>query len=133
MYKLDPDVVRWGLHLLDVCSLSNNGSPETLTCYENDLSESVTVEEGFSHPTSSVVDEGFCYPTHSVVENDEVIAHALQEELSKLATVETSETTSAIEERENESILTQDWLGHSKRLLISGMRNPWLCLFFLFT
>ncbi|XP_073122863.1 OVARIAN TUMOR DOMAIN-containing deubiquitinating enzyme 12-like [Henckelia pumila] len=123
MYKLDPDVVRWGLHLLDVCSLSNNGSPETLTCYENDLSQSVTVEEGFSDPTSCVVDEGFCYPTHSVVENDEVIAHALQEELSRLATAEASETASAMEENENESILSQDWLGHSKRFLNSGENN----------
>ncbi|KZV42358.1 hypothetical protein F511_17847 [Dorcoceras hygrometricum] len=123
MSKLDPDMVRWGLHLLDVCSISNNGSPDTLTCYENDFSQSVTVEEGFCYPTSSVVDEGLCYPTHSVVENDEVIAHALQEELSRLATAEASETETAMEEHQNDSIHSQDWPGHSERFLNSGENN----------
>lgn len=57
MYQPDHDVVRWGLHLIDVCSLSNN-TPETVTCYETDLSwtESVT--------------EGFCNPPHSFEENE---------------------------------------------------------------
>ncbi|KAK6137924.1 hypothetical protein DH2020_028337 [Rehmannia glutinosa] len=106
-YKLDPDVVRWGLHLIDVCSLTNNGSPQTVTCYETDLSRTDSVKEGF------------CNPTHSVVENDEVIAHALQEELSRLADAEKLGSSSS-EEHQKASILAQDWLGPSGRHFNSG-------------
>ncbi|GFP97010.1 otu domain-containing protein ddb_g0284757 [Phtheirospermum japonicum] len=77
-YQLDPDFVRWGLHLIDVCSLSNDGSPQTLTCYENDISRTESVTEGFYNPTCSFV------------ESDEIIALALQEELSKLAASDAS-------------------------------------------
>ncbi|KAI3470486.1 hypothetical protein Pfo_027149 [Paulownia fortunei] len=101
MYQLDPDVVRWGLHLIDVCSLANNGSPQTVTCYEKDLSRTDSMKEGF------------CHPTHSVVENDEVIAHALQEELSRLAAAEASGSASSEEQNQKASILAQDWLGPS--------------------
>ncbi|GFP91851.1 otu domain-containing protein 5-a [Phtheirospermum japonicum] len=102
MHQLDPDVVRWGLnHLIDVCSLTNNGSPQTVTCYEEDLSWTASVDEGFS-----------C-PRHSIVENDEIIAQALQEELSKLAVAEASGSTSSEEQRQKASFLAQDWLGHS--------------------
>ncbi|KAK6136190.1 hypothetical protein DH2020_030081 [Rehmannia glutinosa] len=100
-YQIDPDVVRWGLHLIDVCSLSNNGSPETLTCYEKDLSWTESVKEGF------------CNPTCSFVENDEVIAHALQEELSRIAASDASGFTYAGKQHQEESILAQDWLGRS--------------------
>ncbi|KAL6504079.1 hypothetical protein OROGR_026002 [Orobanche gracilis] len=103
MHQLDPDVVRWGLHLLDVCSLSDNGSPLTVTCYEEDLTRTGSVKEGFS------------YPTYSVVENDEVIAQALQEELSKLDAAEDSRFVSSEEQHHKASILAQSWLGHSGR------------------
>lgn len=51
MYQHDPDV-RWGLHLVDVCSLSN-GYPETVTCYEQDSSWTESVTEGFCNPAPS--------------------------------------------------------------------------------
>ncbi|KAL0402030.1 UNVERIFIED_CONTAM: OVARIAN TUMOR DOMAIN-containing deubiquitinating enzyme 9 [Sesamum latifolium] len=111
MYQLDPDVVRWGLHLIDVCSLSNDGSPQTLTCYEKDFSQ------------TKLVKEGFCNPTHSFVENDEVIAHALQEELSRVAAADASGFTSAGEQPQKELILAQDWLGPSGRDLSSGFHS----------
>ncbi|KAL6578086.1 hypothetical protein OROMI_010414 [Orobanche minor] len=103
MHQLDPDVVRWGLHLLDVCSLSDNGSPLTVTFYEEDLTRTGSVKEGFS------------YPTYSVVENDEVIAQALQEELSKLDAAEDSRFVSSEEQHHKASILAQSWLGPSGR------------------
>lgn len=103
MYELDPDVVRWGLHLIDVCSITSKGSPQTVTCYEEDLS------------TTNTVNEGFCSTTDSHVENDEVIAHALQEELSKLASTEASRSASSGEEHQEASILAQEWLGPSGR------------------
>ncbi|XP_059628334.1 OVARIAN TUMOR DOMAIN-containing deubiquitinating enzyme 9 isoform X2 [Cornus florida] len=99
-YELDPDVVRWGLHLLDVCSLSN--SPGSLTKYE-ELSQ---VE---------YVKEGYCETKHVNVENDEIIALALQEELSRVAASEASGSPHAGEDNLQASILAQDWLGPSKR------------------
>lgn len=112
MYDLDPDVVRWGLHLIDVCSLTNNGSPQTVTCYEKDLSRTDTVKEGF------------CSTKDCVVDNDEVIARALQEELSRLAVAEASGSASSGEQHQKASILAQDWLGPSGRHFSSGMENP---------
>ncbi|KAL7148257.1 hypothetical protein ABFS83_06G166000 [Erythranthe nasuta] len=100
MYEQDPDIVRWGLHLIDFCSLTNNGSPETVTCFENDLSSTGSVSEGL-----------LCSPkTRSYVENDEVIAHALQEELSKLDNEEALGFTSNGEHHQKASILAQDWI-----------------------
>lgn len=101
MYQVDPDVVRWGLHLIDVCSLSNDGSPRTVTFYQNDLSLTESVEEGF------------CTQTPYFVENDEVIAHALQEELSRLAAADASGFASAENELHRDSILDQDWRVHA--------------------
>ncbi|KAH6801699.1 Cysteine proteinases superfamily protein [Perilla frutescens var. frutescens] len=103
MYDLDPDVVRWGLHLIDVCSLANNGSPQTVTCYVEDSSKTDTLKEDF------------CSTAESLVENDKVIAQALQEELSRLADAEASESVSSGEQHQKASILAQDWLGPSGR------------------
>lgn len=73
MYEQDPDVVRWGLHLLDGCHIPCcGGSPGSTTHYEKDLSKVECVEEGY------------CETKCNEVENDEIIAHALQEELSRL-------------------------------------------------
>lgn len=117
MCELDPDVVRWGLHLIDVCSLTSKGSPQTVTCYEKDLS------------TTDTVNEGFCSATDSVVENDEVIAHALQEELSRLSSTEASGFTSSGGQNQEASILAQEWLGPSGRHSNSGLDNIDYCCF----
>lgn len=101
MYEPDPDMVRWGLHLLDVCSLTNNISQETVTCYDNDFSR---VE---------YVKEGYCEPIHSPVENDEMIARAYQEELSRLAASEALRSSDGHEEHQQELILGQDWNSNS--------------------
>uniref|UniRef100_A0A5B7AXF3 ubiquitinyl hydrolase 1 n=1 Tax=Davidia involucrata TaxID=16924 RepID=A0A5B7AXF3_DAVIN len=109
-YEQDPDVVRWGLHLLDVCSISNSGSPGASTKYE-DLPQVEYVEEGF---LGKYVEEGYYETKHDNLENDETIAHALQEELSRLAAVEASESPNVGEEHVQASILAQDWLNISK-------------------
>ncbi|THG06810.1 hypothetical protein TEA_001959 [Camellia sinensis var. sinensis] len=103
MYEQDPDVVRWGLHLLDGCSVSTDGSPGSIVHYDKDLSQ---VE---------YVKEGFCETKHNEVENDEIIARAFQEELSRLAAVEASASSQAGEDHLQASILAQDWRGPSKR------------------
>lgn len=108
-YKFDPDVERWGLHLLDVCTLANDGSRSAITRYDADVSEVEYVREGY------VVE-----PCN--VENDEVIAHTYQEELSRLASEEASGLPHFGEEHYQASILAQDWLGPSKR---HGNENGW--------
>lgn len=107
MYEQDNDV-RWGLHLIDVCSLSN-GYPETVTCYEKDLSwtESVT--------------EGFCNPAPSFEGNGEVIAHAPQEDFSRFPAAYPSGFSSNDNHHQEESIPALDWPGNSDWHSNSGM------------
>ncbi|KAL5569368.1 hypothetical protein UlMin_025943 [Ulmus minor] len=142
-YKLDPDVERWGLHLLDVCILSNDISRSTVTGFDTDSSRVEYVREGYAEPSNleNDVREGYVEPSNlennfregyvessnlendvregyvepSNLENDEVIAHAYQEELSRLASVEASGRHDLDVENFQASILGQDWLGPSKR------------------
>nr|XP_025621356.1 uncharacterized protein LOC112712651 isoform X1 [Arachis hypogaea] len=105
-YDMDPDVVRWGLHnLLDVCTLSNNGSPSIITRYDPDLSSSV-----------EYVREGFCQPSY--VENDEAVARAYQEELSQLQSLEASGMSKFGNDQARAAVLAQDWHSYS-----DGSRN----------
>ncbi|CAA3031635.1 Hypothetical predicted protein [Olea europaea subsp. europaea] len=103
MYEPDPDVVRWGLHLIDVCSLTNCGSLGTVTCYEKDSSQIESVKEGYWDTA------------HSILESDKEIAHALQEELSRLAALEALGSEYAVEQHQKASILAQSWLDPSRR------------------
>ncbi|XP_022842705.1 OTU domain-containing protein DDB_G0284757-like isoform X3 [Olea europaea var. sylvestris] len=101
-HQFDPDIVRWGHHLID-CSPMRGGSPKIITCYDMDMSRIYYVEEGY------------CDTTESVVENDEVIAHALQEELARLRTTEESRFTCAEDQDQQESVFSQDWSDTSRR------------------
>ncbi|KAI8563642.1 hypothetical protein RHMOL_Rhmol03G0125500 [Rhododendron molle] len=103
MYEQDPDVVRWGLHHLDICRIPSGGSPGSSIHYEKDLSQVECVKEGY------------CEKKCDEVENDEIIAHALQEELSLLAAAEASGSSQAGEEDLQASILSQDWRVPSNR------------------
>ncbi|XP_050155661.1 OVARIAN TUMOR DOMAIN-containing deubiquitinating enzyme 9-like isoform X2 [Malus sylvestris] len=106
-YNLDPDVVRWGLHLLDVCTMSNDNSHSTITQYDQDFSQVECVREGYVEPCN--------------VENDEIIAQAYQEELSRLTSVEKSGGSGYGDGQLEASILAQDWLGPSNRH--NGLEN----------
>lgn len=97
MHEPDPDVLRWGLHLLDVCSLTNDSSEEIVTCYDPDYSK---VE---------YVKEGYCESVHSAEDNDEMIARAYQEELSRIAASEVSNSSHGNEENQQKLVLAQDW------------------------
>lgn len=108
-YDLDPDVTRWGLHLLDVCTLTNNGCCNSITRYDQDLSQ---VE---------YVSEGYC--ENAYVENDEAVARALQEEFTRIDSLEASGLSYVGEENMQKSILAQDWLGPSKRHYSTGNDN----------
>lgn len=106
-WNLDQDVVRWGLHQLLDCTLSNDCSRSTVTGYQWDTSQVECVNEGYVEPCS--------------VENDEVLACALQEELSRLAKDEAAGVSGYGDEPLQASILAQDWLGPSGRHSGAGM------------
>ncbi|RVW97279.1 OTU domain-containing protein [Vitis vinifera] len=72
-YEQDPDVVRWGLQLFDGDPFSNCGYGGTIV--QNDV----------SYYDGPYFKEDHYDNECSNVENDEIIAHALQEELSQLA------------------------------------------------
>ncbi|KAH9768428.1 OVARIAN TUMOR DOMAIN-containing deubiquitinating enzyme 9 [Citrus sinensis] len=92
-YEQDPDVLRWGLHqLLDVCTLSNSGSQNVITRYDRDSSQVGYVRECYSETEPAYV------------EDDEVIAHVLQEEFSQVTAAEASGSINP----EKSSILEQD-------------------------
>ncbi|XP_042475937.1 OVARIAN TUMOR DOMAIN-containing deubiquitinating enzyme 12-like [Macadamia integrifolia] len=108
-YEHDPDVVRWGLHLLEGDLFQNSGYCGAVTQHDT------------SYYTEQYVREDHYDTKHSSVENDEIIAHALQEELSQLAVAEASGTSNAAgEEQLQASILAQDWLGPSMGNYSSG-------------
>lgn len=104
-YDIDPDVMRWGLHLLDVCTFTNDGSRSTVTEYRFDPSYS---QVGY-------VNEGYCEPCNVNLENDEAIAHAFQEEISRIDSIEASGVSDTGEDHLQASVLAQDWLGPSSR------------------
>ncbi|XVF75576.1 hypothetical protein PTKIN_Ptkin13bG0198100 [Pterospermum kingtungense] len=96
-HGIDPDVVRWGLQDLKVCVLGYSGSSGSVTRYDKDNSQTGYIREGNNEPE--------CVN----VENDAVIARALQEELSQVATAEASGSTNPSQD----FILAQDGCGNS--------------------
>lgn len=118
MYEQDHDV-RWdGLHLIDVCSLSN-GYPETVTCYAKDMSwtESVT--------------EGFCNPAPSFEGNGGDIANVPQEDFSRFPAAYPSEFSSTADHGDGQSSVALDWPGNSEWHSNSGMVHPIVCHLFI--
>lgn len=108
MYEQDPDVVRWGLHLLEG-DISSAAYAETTGCSDANIYQAECSSE-----RNIVVDR-----TKNSVENDEIIAHALQEELSLVAVAEASGTSPSGEEHLQASVLAQDWFGPAVRNFIA--------------
>ncbi|XP_020084684.1 OTU domain-containing protein 5-A-like [Ananas comosus] len=101
MCEQDPDVSRWGLHLLqgDLCTgADQNGAGN----YDED-------------PTNAKFREN-----DSTVENDEILAHALQEEFSRVASAEASGPSCGDEQQLHASVVAQDWHGQSTTNLALG-------------
>lgn len=79
----DPDVARWGLHLLDVDHLFSSN-------YYGDT----------SHHDVYISREQYSTDNHNdmdsiSIENDEIIAHTLQEELTRMSLAERTEFSNA--------------------------------------
>ena len=109
MYEQDPDILWWGLHLLHGDPLSNIG------CCEIPIENVDSFESGVHASESNIGTD------HTNVENDEILAHALQEELSQIAAREASGSSLAVDELSQASVLAQDWLDFSARYTHSGL------------
>jgi hypothetical protein len=81
----------------EVGTLTNNG----ITQYDRDMSQ------------IEYVNEGYC--ENAYVENDEAVARALQEEFTRIDSLEASGGSNVGEENMQASVLAQDWFGPSKR------------------
>ncbi|GAB2276786.1 hypothetical protein Dimus_011501 [Dionaea muscipula] len=100
IYQMDTD--PWGLHQLFACPLGNTVCHNIVTRFDIDSSY------------DGHVLEGYCEPVDTLVESDAIIARALQEELSALATREACGYPDLGEKQLQASISAQDWLGPKK-------------------
>ncbi|XP_020261359.1 uncharacterized protein LOC109837500 isoform X2 [Asparagus officinalis] len=107
MCEQDSDIFRWGLHQL-LGDASVPGYCGTTTQNDGNIHGEVYVREVN------------CGTDHAAVENDEVIAHALQEEFSQVAVAESSGHPHGDEEHLQASVLAQDWFGPPMRNLYTG-------------
>ncbi|KAL6987381.1 hypothetical protein U1Q18_052578 [Sarracenia purpurea var. burkii] len=99
MYEPDSDVGRWGLQFLDIDQIFNCN-------YYGDNNQG---NANINH--EQYIGDTNYYTQPSNTENDEVIAHALQEELSQLTITEASESSRAEEPLNASSTTAPDWLG----------------------
>lgn len=108
MYDQDPDILRWGLDILHVEEFPNS-----------DYCGSTTQNDAHYYEGGYMRDDNF--GTECIcVENDEIIAHSLQEEFSQLAVAEATGPSHAGEEHSQASVLSQDWFVPSMRDLYSA-------------
>lgn len=110
-YEQDPDVVRWGLQLFDGDPYSNCGFFDSVN------------QDGTNYYQGQYYKEDMYDTDCGNVEYDELIAHALQEELSLLAIEEEPETSTEQVEHLQASVFPHDWLEHSNGGCCSGQET----------
>lgn len=99
-YEQDPDVVQWGLQLFDAGPYSDWGYCGALPQDNVDnYHEHYFKGENYNNVLSNI-------------ENDELMAHALQQQLSQLAVAEASEPPYQWVENLQLSTSSQEWLSH---------------------
>ena len=92
MYDQDPDVLRWGLDLLCGDPFLNSGYCAATTIYYDGEQDNLGTD---------------C----AIVQNDELIAHSLQQEFSQFAVSEASGSSRGDDELPHASVLEHDWFG----------------------
>ena len=119
MYQLDSDFVHWVL----------GGDPFYHSAYNSDM---------IQHDAGDINHHAHYFRGHtetlsSQIENDEVIAHSLQEEFSHLAVAEASEFSHAGEQKLQASSEPHDWHSPSTRdYYYSGGQKVFLAYSFHF-
>lgn len=113
-YEQDPDVVRWGLQLFDGDPYSNYGCGSTIS--QSDMGyyqEQYYKEDHYDIDCSNV-------------EDDELIAHAIQESLSQLAVSEEPSSSLQVAESTQLSMYPQEWIGQSMGNYGSYLNISWI-------
>ncbi|XP_020600314.1 uncharacterized protein LOC110039550 isoform X2 [Phalaenopsis equestris] len=98
MYEHDPDVLRWGFDFL-------NGDPFSTSSYCG-----VTTESDANFYDGTYSRESNFVTDHTSLGSDEIMAHALQEEFSRLAVAEATSPAN-VGEHLQASALAQNWFG----------------------
>ncbi|KAH9660640.1 OTU domain-containing protein [Citrus sinensis] len=110
-FEQDSDVLQWGLQLFESDPYLNCGYTNTVT----------PDDESYYYGQHFKEDH---YDTESCdVESDELIAHALQEELSQLAVSEASESPHETEENLQGPVFQHGWVNHSVGGYYSGQET----------
>lgn len=110
LFELDPDIIRWGLHHLLPAPAAYSADNRTQTTPTTPRTAFVrpldqpTGDMGTSNSVEIKVEHV------NAVDNDEVIAQALQEELSHVALAEASGATNTADDQQHSAVLTQQWL-----------------------
>ncbi|KAK2974737.1 hypothetical protein RJ640_007164 [Escallonia rubra] len=114
MYEPDSDVVRWGLNFLDVDQIFSSTYYGDNSQHDVDICREHYIRDNH-HETQ-----------HSSIENDEILAHALQEELSHLSVVEEDESSHAVQEHLSAPTGTEDYYyyGHEGSLTVADDMGP---------
>ena len=97
----DPDVIKWGLNLLDFDSLFNSS-------YGCDYNQ----DDGNTYHGRYMRDYNYnteCNSDCNYVENDAMIAHTLQEEFSRLAVGDAAQSSHVEAEHFHSSNVSSDW------------------------
>jgi len=105
LYDQDPDMTRWGLHLL----LPGGGGGGGAATHNSAHHQTTPLQHpnGGDTPNSTEIKVEHVARTDDAVDNDEIIAQALQEELSQIALAEASGASSA--DNNHSAVLTQQW------------------------
>ncbi|KAL9676936.1 hypothetical protein QQ045_005158 [Rhodiola kirilowii] len=129
-YEDDSELARWGRRLfegddedcnkytgLSVPSFDYSGGYIPNSEYKGDISQYGVLIQQDPHSSGSIE------TTISNVENDEIIAHTLQEELSQLAVTEASEFHDS--QQNLESVYHQNWHNPSAGEYCTGQEHSW--------
>ncbi|GJM97322.1 hypothetical protein PR202_ga14241 [Eleusine coracana subsp. coracana] len=103
--KMDPDITRWGLHHLLPGGVASDYSAPTTTTAVADFTGYAQLDDG--HTSVDInIEHVTC---NNAVENDEIIAQALQEELSQIAQAEAFGAFSSAADDNRSAVLAQEW------------------------
>lgn len=107
MCEYDPELVRWGLHLLQ--DATNDHPTKADSSSDPNYSSSADYYCNHIPKEDTIVIENGHMKDQNMVENDEAIAYTLQEELTQLA----KEEASGMSHENYEPVLNQIWLNDS--------------------
>ena len=127
LYDHDPDIIRWGLHLLLPGGVVGGGAATDNSAHHHTQTTTSTPYSAYAPPLHHANGDSSNSTEINVehvarddaVNNDEIIAQALQEELSQIALAEASGASSA--DNNHSAVLTQQWFRPRTIHVASGM------------